>query len=47
MVYIKNGEKVTVLAEQKDFSCVIIESEQKARWVTTTYLEPIESEKEE
>ena len=47
VVYIKNGEKVTVLAEQKDFSCVIIESEQKARWVTTAYLEPIEGEKEE
>ncbi len=47
VVYVKNGEKVTVLAEQKGFSCVIIESTQDARWVTSDYLEPIESENQE
>ena len=47
VVYVKNGEKVTVLAEQKGFSCVIIESTQDARWVTSDYLKPIESENQE
>ena len=37
-----NGEKVKILAERKGYSCVIVLSQAKGRWVNTKYLIPLE-----
>ena len=37
-----NGEKVLILAEHKGYSCVIVLSQQKARWVNSDYLVKME-----
>ncbi len=37
-----DGEEVLIIAEHKGFSCAIIQSTQKARWINSDYLEPIE-----
>ena len=33
-----NGERVRVIARRNDYSCVIVISEGKARWIRTEYL---------
>ena len=37
-----NGEKVKILAERKGYSCVIVLSQAKGRWINTKYLVPLE-----
>ena len=37
-----NGEKVKILAERKGYSCVIVLSQAKGRWVNTKYLITLE-----
>ena len=36
---VMNGERVRVIARRKDYSCVIVMSQGKARWIRTEYLQ--------
>ena len=44
---VMNGEKVKILAERGDCSCVIVLSQKKARWIKTEYLVPTDNRPEE
>ena len=41
-----NGEKVKILAEREGYSCVIVLSQSKGRWINTKYLIPLEKEED-
>ena len=39
-----NGEKVKILAERKGYSCCIVLSQSKGRWINSNYLVPLEDD---